>query len=61
MGLHLLSEGQSWGERKSVLHAAYQRIGIYDLPGNFNRIYRLAGLALFVKDLLSKLFSPTGH
>jgi len=29
------------------------------LPGNFNRIYRLAGLAVFAKELLSKLGSPT--
>ena len=54
-----LSKSQSRLERKNILHLAYQRIGIYDLPGNFNRIYRLAGLAVFVKELLSKLGSPT--
>jgi hypothetical protein len=53
-----LSKNQSRLECKSILHSAYQRIGIYDLPGYFNRLYRLGGFAVFVNELLSKLGSP---
>lgn len=60
MGCRLLGNNRSEGKsRKSVLDLAYQRIGIYDLPYHCNRLVRLVGLAVFIKELLSKLISPT--
>ena len=59
MGCSVLDRSQSRRERKSALDLAYQIIGNYDLLYPVNRLVKLAGLAMFGKEPLSNLSSPT--